>query len=228
METPSGSSLRAGRPTVRNAELPGGNRMTKKPTPAAERQRETRHADQRPPADRRGATGRTRTLAVRRESALTWSGEPRRRRSRRDLEPTDKRDATANRPRCVDPRTTHPPTSERIVRPQDHQNHQGLLEPDALKGARPVLRGPGAERRRAYPTRSAMSTDGPRRGPDCCSRLADDRSTSETFVVGLVYQKLGTGQRESSHRLCAVASSRSRAEPRLLELSRGQQASWVL
>jgi hypothetical protein len=41
VETPSRSSLRAGRPTVRNAQLPGGRRMTKKPTPAAERQRET-------------------------------------------------------------------------------------------------------------------------------------------------------------------------------------------
>jgi len=30
----------SGKPTVRNAELPGGNRMTKKPTPAAETQRE--------------------------------------------------------------------------------------------------------------------------------------------------------------------------------------------
>ena len=31
----------AGKPTVRKAQLPGGNRMTKKRTPAAERQRGT-------------------------------------------------------------------------------------------------------------------------------------------------------------------------------------------
>ena len=30
----------SGKPTVRNAQLPGGNRMTKKLTPAAETQRE--------------------------------------------------------------------------------------------------------------------------------------------------------------------------------------------
>jgi hypothetical protein len=33
---------RVGKPTVRNAQLPGGNRMTKKPMPAAERRREPR------------------------------------------------------------------------------------------------------------------------------------------------------------------------------------------
>ena len=42
VETPSGSDPeRAGKPTARRAQFPGGNRMTKKPTPAAERQRET-------------------------------------------------------------------------------------------------------------------------------------------------------------------------------------------
>jgi hypothetical protein len=41
-ETPSGSGpFGAGKPTVRKAQLPGGNRMTKKRMPAAERQRET-------------------------------------------------------------------------------------------------------------------------------------------------------------------------------------------
>ena len=41
VETPSGSSLRAGRPTVRDAQFLGGHRMTKKRMPAAETQRET-------------------------------------------------------------------------------------------------------------------------------------------------------------------------------------------
>src|ERR1700758_2694913 len=43
VETPSRSDLarwRVGQPTVRRAQLLGGNRMTKKPMPAAERQRE--------------------------------------------------------------------------------------------------------------------------------------------------------------------------------------------
>ena len=40
VETPSGSGLRTGKPTVRRAQFLGGNRMTKKPMPAAETQRE--------------------------------------------------------------------------------------------------------------------------------------------------------------------------------------------
>ena len=39
--TPSGSEPLAGKPTVRRAQLPGGNRMTEKRMPVAERQRET-------------------------------------------------------------------------------------------------------------------------------------------------------------------------------------------
>src|ERR1039458_6145672 len=39
--TPSGSGPWAGKPTVRRAQPPGGNRMTEKRTPVAERQRET-------------------------------------------------------------------------------------------------------------------------------------------------------------------------------------------
>jgi len=40
VETPSRSGLRTGKPTVRKAQFLGGNRMTKKPMPAAETQRE--------------------------------------------------------------------------------------------------------------------------------------------------------------------------------------------
>jgi hypothetical protein len=39
--TLSGSEPRFGKPTVRRAQLPGGNRMTEKRMPVAERQRET-------------------------------------------------------------------------------------------------------------------------------------------------------------------------------------------
>ena len=115
--------------------------MTKKPTPAAERQRETTTelisalllmvAENRPDTD----------PVVRRESALTWSGEPGRKTMTTRPRTNGQTRRRGHRPGCVDPRTTHPPISERIVRPQDHQNLQGLLEPDALKGARPVLRG---------------------------------------------------------------------------------------
>ena len=41
VETPSRSGSRSGKPTARKAQLPGGHRMTKKRTPAAETQRET-------------------------------------------------------------------------------------------------------------------------------------------------------------------------------------------
>ena len=40
-ETPSGSGPLAGKPTVRRAQFPGGNRMTEKRMPVAERQQET-------------------------------------------------------------------------------------------------------------------------------------------------------------------------------------------
>ena len=39
--TPSRSGFWSGKPTVRRAQLPGGNRMTEKRMPVAERQRET-------------------------------------------------------------------------------------------------------------------------------------------------------------------------------------------
>jgi hypothetical protein len=40
--TPSGSGRQApGQPTVRKAQFPGGNRMTREATPVAERQQET-------------------------------------------------------------------------------------------------------------------------------------------------------------------------------------------
>jgi len=73
--TPVGVRPLAGKPTVRKAQSPGGNRMTKKPTPAAERQRETgtRWLALRPPSR---ITGRIPGLVPGRESVLTWSGEP--------------------------------------------------------------------------------------------------------------------------------------------------------
>ena len=49
--TPSRSGC-AGKPTVRKAQLPGGNRMTKKRMPAAERQRETGTRWSPPPGGR--------------------------------------------------------------------------------------------------------------------------------------------------------------------------------
>ena len=73
--TPVGVRSLAGKPTVRKAQPPGGNRMTKKPKPAAERQREPGHDGWplRPPSR---ITGRIRDLVPGRESVLTWSGEP--------------------------------------------------------------------------------------------------------------------------------------------------------
>jgi hypothetical protein len=44
--TPSGSEPGFGKPTVRRAQLPGGNRMAEKRMPVAERQRETIAVDQ--------------------------------------------------------------------------------------------------------------------------------------------------------------------------------------
>ncbi len=75
---PSGVS---GKPTARGAQLLGGNRMTEKRMPAAERRRETGTARL---ALRRSSriTGRIRDVVPGRESVLTRSGEPVKRRRR--------------------------------------------------------------------------------------------------------------------------------------------------
>jgi len=41
VETPSGSGRMPGKPTVRKAQVPGGNRVTEKRMPVAERRQET-------------------------------------------------------------------------------------------------------------------------------------------------------------------------------------------
>jgi hypothetical protein len=63
-----------GKPTVRRAQLPGGNRMTEKRMPVAERQRETIAAIS-PPADRDDQPAGYRVNVPGRESGLTRSGE---------------------------------------------------------------------------------------------------------------------------------------------------------
>lgn len=70
----------AGKPTVRRAQLPGGQRMTEKRTPAAERRQETIAADQSSNWSR-WITGRIPGLVPGRESALTRSGESVRRKT---------------------------------------------------------------------------------------------------------------------------------------------------
>jgi hypothetical protein len=77
--TPSRSGLRAGKPTVRRAQFLGGYRMTKKRMPVAERRRETAVGLISSSSWWPWITGRIRTLVVRPERALTWSGEPGRR-----------------------------------------------------------------------------------------------------------------------------------------------------
>jgi hypothetical protein len=52
--TPSGSGLWPGKPTVREAQLPGRDGMTEKRMPVAERQRETGASWLAPPARRPG------------------------------------------------------------------------------------------------------------------------------------------------------------------------------
>jgi hypothetical protein len=65
-----------GKPTVRKAQLLGGNRMAEKRMPAAERQRETETRLTDSSRWSSWITGRIRTLVVRPERALTRSGEP--------------------------------------------------------------------------------------------------------------------------------------------------------
>ena len=87
-------ATRAGKPTARKAQLPSGQRMTKKRTPAAERQRET---GTRWPALRRSSriSGRIRAAARTRKGAdvVRWAcGEN---DDRRLWNRGDKLDATA-------------------------------------------------------------------------------------------------------------------------------------
>jgi RNA-directed DNA polymerase len=83
----------SGKPTVRGAQLPGGNRMTEKRMPVAERQRET-GTDGWPLRQQSWITGRIRTLWSGRESVLTRSGEPVKKKMTEPPEPKDKLDAT--------------------------------------------------------------------------------------------------------------------------------------
>jgi hypothetical protein len=70
----------AGKPTVRKAQFPGGNRMTEKRMPAAERQQETKTRWAGPSGWSSRITGRIRDLVPGPERVLTRSGEPRKRR----------------------------------------------------------------------------------------------------------------------------------------------------
>jgi hypothetical protein len=66
----------AGKPTVRRAQLPVGQRMTEKRMPVAERQREPTTVGAGPSAGWSWITGRIPGLVPGRESGLTRSGEP--------------------------------------------------------------------------------------------------------------------------------------------------------
>jgi hypothetical protein len=87
----------AGRPTVRRAELPGGNRMTEKRTPVAERRQETATGWPAPSGWWPRITGRIRAFVARPGRALTRSGEPVKRKTAMTPEPKDKLDATTAR-----------------------------------------------------------------------------------------------------------------------------------
>jgi len=71
---------RAGKPTVRNAQFLGGNRMTEKRMSAAERRQETGTRWLAPSRRPSRITGRIRDFVPGRESVLTRSGEPVKRR----------------------------------------------------------------------------------------------------------------------------------------------------
>ena len=92
--TPSGSGpFGSGKPTARRAQLLGGNRMTEKRTPVAERQRETGTSMAGPSSRPSRITGRIPGLVPGRESVLTRSGEPVKRKMTEAPEPKDKLDA---------------------------------------------------------------------------------------------------------------------------------------
>ena len=92
--TPSGSGLRFGKPTVRKAQSPGGNRMTEKRNAGGRKAAGNRDVVVGPSSRSSRITGRIRTLVVRPERALTRSGEPVRKKMTEAPEPEDKLDTT--------------------------------------------------------------------------------------------------------------------------------------
>ena len=84
-------------------------------------------------------TGRIPGPVVRRESALTRSGEPSEKKMTTTPVPTDKLDAATNV--AVNGPADEHAQLKRIVRRLTSSDLNGLLEPDALKRACPVLRG---------------------------------------------------------------------------------------
>ena len=83
----------SGKPTVRKAQSLGGNLMAEKQRPAAETQQETGTRWLAPPSRRSRITGRILGLVPGRESVLTRSGEPVKRKMIEAPEPKDKLDA---------------------------------------------------------------------------------------------------------------------------------------
>ena len=74
----------AGKPTVRNAQLPGGDRMTNKPNAGGGNAAGNHESRTSPSSWSSWITGRIPGLVPGRESALTWSGDPTDRRQRQD------------------------------------------------------------------------------------------------------------------------------------------------
>ncbi len=82
-----------GRPTARRAEFPGGHRMTEKRNADSRKATGNRDAMVSPSSWPSRITGRIPGLVPGRESALTRSGEPVRRKMTEAPEPEDKLDA---------------------------------------------------------------------------------------------------------------------------------------
>jgi hypothetical protein len=187
-----------GKPTARKAQLPGGNRMTEKRTPAAERQREA-GADGGPSARRPGITGRIPSPVLERESVLTRSGEPVKEKMTKAPEPKDKLDAATSV--AVNGLEGEPSTGTRSTGVRSREAYgvfasgssRGLLEPDARKRARPVLRGAGRSNASGLPVPSghAVTVD-----DGYCSRreagtmsLPSARSEAAAAAAGMLLSR---------------------------------------
>ena len=85
----------SGKPTARRAQFPGGNRMTGAKCRQPKGSGKPGHDGPAPPDWLSWITGRISGLVPGRESALTRSGEPVRRKMTEAREPEDKLDATA-------------------------------------------------------------------------------------------------------------------------------------
>ena len=181
----SGQQVLSGKPTVRRAQLLGGNRMAEKRMPAAERRRET---------TRVGPVLQLIVVDNRPDTGPSWPGSKERRRGQVSPAGEDDDDARTNgqvrrRDRGRGERTRGRPTRCRLDRRASRHRTRGASS-SRMPGDGQVrfLGRPGVARRRAYPTEAGALLDRSDAScrPEAAASLRGVRPDSE--VDGLTFR----------------------------------------